>query len=87
MKKHPNENFLFTSLSFSNLKESFLLMYLALFALEGLAMGKCDTRTQICSTLFLLHSFDCALHFLFFVRQHVFLSLRLPLLCAMLVAC
>lgn len=62
-------------------------MYLALFALEGLAMGKCDTRTQICSTLFLLHSFDCALHFLFFVRQHVFLSLRLPLLCAMLVAC
>lgn len=87
MKKHTNGNFLFPSLPFSNLKESFLLMYLAPFAFEGLALGKRDIRTQICSTLFLLHSFDCALHFLFFVLQHVFFSLHLPRLCAKLVAC
>lgn len=39
-EKNIRKNFLFTSLPFSNLKESFLLMYLALFALEGLAMEK-----------------------------------------------
>lgn len=40
MKKHADGNFLFPSLPFSNLKESFLLIYLAPFAFEGLAVGK-----------------------------------------------